>query len=90
MLTTSFDIPSTGKNVEDLSTYAINGNIIPVGKYFQQWKPSTGDYEWSDQTHVSITKLDMERYWNLISGNTYFYDLKNNKMNQQSDKASRR
>lgn len=89
MLTTSFDIPSTGKNVEDLSTYAINGNIIPVGKYFQQWKPSTGDYEWSDQTIISVTQLDMERYWNLISGNTYFYDLENNKMNQQSDKATR-
>jgi len=87
--TNTFNIPQSGKHVADLASYANNGTAIAVGKYFVQWKPTTGNYDWSNETVISVKPLDMKRYFSLMDGNFYRYNANNLKINQIMSDASR-
>ena len=86
----SFVIPSSGKAVQDLAFYPNNyGPAIETGKYFVQWKPASGAFDWSNETVLTVTPLDMKRYFNLTDGNFYRYNANNLRMNQIINDATR-
>ena len=90
MPSNTFAIPQSGKAVQNLAFYPNNyGPAIAAGKYFMQWKPATGNYDWSNETVVVITPLNMKRYFNLTDGNYYRYNANNLKMNQVISDATR-
>jgi hypothetical protein len=77
-LGSQFYIPPSGKSIQNLALYPhYRGWAVPVAKHFQMWKPASGNYEWSNETSVTVTPLDMKRYFNLKEGNFYIYDANN-------------
>ncbi len=88
--TNTFIIPQSGKAIQDLATYPnAGGSAIPVGKYFISWKPANWNYDWSQETIIAVTPLDMKRYFNLTDGNYYRYNAENFKVNQTITDATR-